>query len=91
MNSFTGMMNIGNSMSKKCFNKILDSIENVSLKIAEDSMNCAAGEVRGVNTEILNATAMFDGTWQKRGYSSLVGLVSCISTLNFKVMDFEIM
>ena len=91
MNSFTGMMNMGNSMSKKCFNKILDSIENVSLKIAEDSMNCAAGEVRGVNTEIVNATAMFDGTWQKRGYSSLVGLVSCISTLNFKVMDFEIM
>ena len=35
----------------KCFNLIIDKIENVSLKIAEDSMNCAAEELNGVSSE----------------------------------------
>ena len=39
----------------------------------------------------METTGMFDGTWQKRGRSSLVGLVSCISAISLKVIDFEIM
>ncbi|GBM23629.1 hypothetical protein AVEN_117381-1 [Araneus ventricosus] len=32
-----------------------------------------------------------DGIWQKRGYSSLNGCVSCISVDNGKVLDIEVM
>ena len=34
---------------------------------------------------------MFDGTWQKRGFSSLIGAVSCISASNGKVIDVEVL
>ena len=32
-----------------------------------------------------------DGTWQKRGFASLNGVVVAISTSNFKVLDVETM
>ena len=32
-----------------------------------------------------------DGTWQKRGFSSLNGVAVAVSTSNFKVLDVEIM
>ena len=32
-----------------------------------------------------------DGTWQKRGFSSLNGVVAAISTSNFKVLDVKTM
>ena len=38
---------------------------------------------------ILKTCASFDGTWQRRGFSSLNGVVSCIS--NGKVIDYEVL
>ena len=32
---------------------------------------------------------MFDGTWRKRGHSSLQGAVSCISARTTKIIDYE--
>ena len=51
LNSLIGIMKMRNSNVLKCFNLIIDKIENVSLKIAEDSMNCAAEELNGVSSE----------------------------------------
>ena len=39
-------------------------------------------------TGIRNIKASFDGTWQRRGYSSLNG-VGCIS--NRKIIDYEVL
>ena len=38
---------------------------------------------------VQNVTASFDGTWQRRGYSSLNGVVTCVS--NGKVVDYEVL
>jgi len=34
--------------------------------------------------------ASFDGSWQRRGYASLNGIVSCIERTNEKVVDIEV-
>ena len=53
--------------------------------IAEGSMSAAVMEIKekyGISV---------DGTWQKRGFASLNGVVVAISTSNFKVVDVETM
>lgn len=42
-------------------------------------------------SDSLNTIAMFDGTWQKHGHSSLTGAVTCISPQTGKIMDIHIM
>ena len=57
-------------------------------------MKNAANDVirsSGVDAEVVDATCIFDGTWQRRGYSSLVGAVACVSAFNSQVIDIEIM
>ena len=60
---------------------------------ANESMNKAAVEEhseKGLeSTEIAECKAMFDGTWRKRGYSSLQGAVTCISAATGKCLDYE--
>ena len=58
-------------------------------------MNNAALDIRehtgNIDNNFTDATCMFDGTWQRRGYSSLVGAVVCISAHNYQVVDVEMM
>ena len=44
---------------------------------AEESMNKAASEVRN-NENVTDIDASFDGTWQRREFASLNGVVTCI-------------
>ena len=39
--------------------------------------------------EVVDCWTMFDGSWHKRGHSSLQGTVACISTDTGKVLDYE--
>lgn len=59
-------------------------------KIAEDAMMEAAEEIRakqqGVETGVSG-----DGTWQKRSYLSLHGIVNVLSMETGKVLDTKIM
>ena len=52
----------------------------------------AATEAKGTDIDeagVSNVIASFDGTWQKRGYSSLNGVVAAVS--NGKVVDAEVL
>ena len=57
-------------------------------------MSDAAKQVQaecGVNTDGVSAcSVMFDGTWHKRGHSSMHGVVSAISVDNVKVLDVDV-
>ena len=72
---------------KKSFNHLYRAYSAVSLK----SLESAASQVIGIADDqgVTNVTASFDGTWQRRGYSSLNRVVSCIS--NRKVVDYEVL
>jgi len=56
-------------------------------------MNDAAEELRSKfhasEYEITDTAVSCDGTWQKRGYSSLNGVITGISMNNGKVLDIE--
>ena len=55
-------------------------------------MDDAAREVgmQGQGEEMaLEATCIVDGTWHKPGFSYLSGVVTCIATTNYKVINVE--
>ena len=70
----------------------MGKISDAAVSVAEESMNNAAAEVREKaesSDDIVETTCLFDGTWQKRGFSSLIGVVACISAVNYKVLEIE--
>ncbi|GFV73144.1 uncharacterized protein TNCV_3665611 [Trichonephila clavipes] len=76
------------TMSSKISNKCYD----VNLRLTygiEDSMNAAVHEAVIANDNNSNIIVAVDGTWHKRGYSSLNGVVCATSVENGKVIDFE--
>ena len=65
---------------------------DASSRVAEKSMDEAAREVRmqGQGEEIVqDVTCILMEHGHKRGFSSLTGVVTCISTTNYKVIDVE--
>ncbi|GFT48185.1 hypothetical protein TNCV_1001571 [Trichonephila clavipes] len=52
-------------------------------------MNAAVHEAVIANDNNSNIAVAVDGTWHKRGYSSLNGVVCATSVENGKVIDFE--
>ncbi|GFT42249.1 uncharacterized protein TNCV_4921371 [Trichonephila clavipes] len=68
-------------------------LEFVASNVACNTMKEAALEVRSneTDTEFSQCGVSVDGTWQRRGYSSLNGCVSVISIDSGKVLDVEFM
>ena len=63
-----------------------------SLKeVSSISMQNAAKEAIELNDGNVNIPASFDGSWQKRGHTSLNGIVSAMSVDSGKVIDIECM
>ena len=74
------------------FNNSINSIlYDAYTSVASDSMHKASEEAKSTPDEagVKNVTASFDGTWQRRGYSSFNGVASCI--VDGKVVDYAVM
>ena len=94
LNLFCGFINVSDGMCQESFDNLQDLIEEMALDVSQESMKNTATDVRrasDVANEVVDTTCMFDGTWQRRGYSSLVGAVACLSAVNNQVIDIEIM
>lgn len=79
-------------LSKFSFRELEKKIKNATTFCAKESMNKAAAEVKDVRknkSKIIKCGVSVDGSWQKRGYSSLNGYVSAISIETGKVLDIE--
>ena len=63
-------------------------------KAAEESMNKAVAKLTTKNSSSderpTDIVAPFDGSWQRRGYASLNGIVSCIERENNKIIYVEV-
>ena len=57
--------------------------------VAETTIQDACQELRGDSTGIMDAAVSCDRSWQRRGYSSLNGVVTTISMRNGKALDIE--
>ena len=88
MENFCGMMNMPPPMTKAAYQKSMSKIADVYKHVAADSMKQAAAEVKGI-ADVVDTTASFDGTWQKRGHVSFNGVITAMS-LNGKCIDYEV-
>ncbi|GFS86719.1 uncharacterized protein TNCV_2407321 [Trichonephila clavipes] len=82
---FCGFMNLPPPPAK--FERHNSLFLNVLKTISEDSMNAAVHEAVIANDNNSNIAVAVDGTWHKRGYSSLNGVVCATSVENGKVLS----
>ena len=94
MEKFCGLMNMPPPMSKTTITEKIPEILNAYSSAAEASMLAAASEHQpddvDSNTDVTDIGVSLDGTWQRRGYSSLNGVVTAISLETGKCVDFEV-
>jgi len=86
--TFCGVMNLPPPPSK--FNKYVDILCEAATSVSEDSMGAAVQEAVDANGGCRDISVALDGTWQKRGYVSLNGVVTATSFDTGKVIDLQI-
>ena len=89
--NFCKLVNMPPPMDKKSYRKTFTKLYRAYSNVAYQSTSKAAEDI-SITPEadgIKNVTVSFDGTWQRRGYSSLNGVVTCIS--EGKVLDYEVL
>ncbi|GFT48272.1 uncharacterized protein TNCV_4708431 [Trichonephila clavipes] len=93
-NKLFGMLDLP-FLSKTAFRNKELKIQQAASIVSIESMKNAATEVKKLKNSPLESISCcgvsLDGTWQKRGYSSHNGCVSCISIDTGKILDIEIM
>lgn len=82
------IMNLPKPPAFKYYTKILSK---AAKEVCLDSMKKAAQETIELNDGNTDITTLFYRSWQKRGHSSLNGIVSRISADNGKVIDIRIL
>ena len=85
-------LNILPPPEQKSFESLTCKLEVTAESVAENSMNRAAKEIcasASSSDTVVDTVAMFDGSWQKRGHSSLSGIVTCISPKSRKILDYH--
>jgi hypothetical protein len=75
-------------MTNKNYNRTVKTLVTKIKSVAEETMTDAADEIRGTS-DLTDTSISCDGSWQRRGYSSLSGVVTVISMINGKVLDAE--
>ena len=81
-------------MSSKAYNNMVDNMRDVYVETAMQSMRKAADELKSKGNddgEPVDCTVSIDGTWQRRGFSSLNGIVTAISSDSKKCLDYEVL
>ncbi|GFT20922.1 CCHC-type domain-containing protein [Trichonephila clavipes] len=77
-------------LSKLAFRKKERKLLKATERVAQENINAALSEIKGSNS-FTKCGISIDGTWQRRGYSSLNGCVSAISVDTGKILDIEVM
>lgn len=84
---FAGLMNFNKPSKFMFYNKLLLSAVQ---RVCTESMKEAVENSVKQNDGIRDIAAAFDGSWQRRGYSSLNGVVTATSITTGEVIDVEI-
>ncbi|GFS86432.1 uncharacterized protein TNCV_513111 [Trichonephila clavipes] len=86
---FCGVMNLPQPPTR--FSPYGKRILNAAKLVYDDSIQNAANEAICENEGNKNIAVAVDGTWQKRGYTSLSGVVTVTSIDTGKVIDVDIL
>ena len=96
--TFCGNMNMPPPMNKTAYKRTNRKLRTVYKAVADETMSEAAQDTKkkvlgeeavGVNGSV-DIRASFDGTWQRRGYASLNGVVTAMSPQG-KCLDVEVL
>ena len=92
--SFCGYMDMTPPMAVTTYHETIANMHSVYMECAEFNTRAAANEIREELLEECTAESIadvvsVDGTWQRRGFSSLNGAVNVISLLSGKCLAFE--
>ena len=99
LSSFCGIMNMP-CMSTSSYYKQVDSILGIVEDYTQEELISAGQRLRNIildeNPELdindtLDAAVSFDGTWAKRGFTSLTGVVFAISVDGGEVLDYAVL
>ncbi|GFU24687.1 uncharacterized protein TNCV_3178271 [Trichonephila clavipes] len=87
--SIFGLSSVSKAAYRSCDKKLL----NVASVVSKNAMIEAADEVRKLKntSDVAECGVTVDGTWQRRGHSSLNGCVAVLSIDTSKVVDLEVM
>ena len=90
-------------MQSKAFNEMQENLSEAYKQVADVSMENAANEFRFSEAEreidldvsyddrVSDITVSRDGSWQKRGHSSLNGVVTIIASDSAKCLDYRVL
>lgn len=88
MVTFCYLMDLPPPPQKSAYHKHIHVFNEVTTQLAKETMLCAASDLAKNSGE---CAVSVDGTWMKRGFTSLVGVVTVISVKNGKILDTEVM
>ena len=95
LKTFNSCMNMPQPMTAKSFAAVNEKLSIAYEEVAKRCMQGAAEEVRKTpltteDAEIEDCQVAIDGTWQKRGYASLNGVIVATS-VEGKVLDYQVL
>ena len=94
MSTFSSFMNLPLLMAKSTYSNINNTLHQAYESVAEESMQTAGKELHELSeqaSEVKDCKVSVDGTWQKRGHSSLNGVVTVIISTIGKCLDVAVM
>ena len=88
-----GFLNMPKPITPKNFTNISNNLRDAAKVVAKCSMSTAVNELRASQnlheTDSVDIGVSVDGTWQRRGFTSLNGVVVVISIDSGKIIDIE--
>ena len=98
METFCTMMDMPPHLTRNNYDKQANGIYKVVKAVAKKTMLDAASEIHLLNkpkdengNDFVDCAVSCDGSWQRRGFSSLNGYITAISMDTGKIVDAEIM
>jgi len=89
--NFCGLMDFGSTISKDIYYSVLEHISIAAHQVAQLVIRKAAREEREKNEAAGNLenhlSVSSDSSWAKRGFASLIGIVSLIGKYTGKILD----
>ena len=88
LRKFCGVMNLPPPVTERSFIKHQKAIALAASTVADHSTKSAAEELKVLHPSS-HVAVSFDGTWMKRGFSSLYGVFVAVSWDSGRVLDFH--
>lgn len=95
VNLFCSLMGICSGIGNSTYAKILETIHTAASAVYETVLSFAVTQEREINKKVGKPEDEFtvsgDGTWKKRGFSSLFGVSTLVAKYSSKVVDTSVM